>query len=300
MRYVWVGILIIQWFAICYLFLHGSSGSNSTPAPPIRPHQSVKSRDAEPEPVKCDPIVKDESSSAKSVIDNVLNDVQWPKFCHRFIINAGANSDPTVYFDDPNMCTVAFEPLLSTIRIMEKSLPHYANSTRLFVLPTAVSNKWGFRTFFKEQRRRGDSSSFHKLNPDADEENGGLKQEFFTPIVVPVIPLSAIVDAIPEDRELFGLKTDLQGHDFLTVSSLGDRIKRFGQVLVETYVGETQLYTGVENNFKKNFLPWFESKGFKLKWEPNCGPGLDSCETNTLWTNQDGKKHTWYDNFRLT
>ena len=78
--------------------------------------------------------------------------------------------------------------------------------------------------------------------------------------MVPLLPLSSVIDAIPQHVQLSFCKVDTNGNDVLVLRSAGDSIRRCREVRVEIATGGqagplNQHETAVE---------WLRAKGFDM------------------------------------
>ena len=101
-----------------------------------------------------------------------------------------------------------------------------------------------------------------------------------SPSVVPLLPLSSVIDAIPQHVQLSFCKVDTNGNDVLVLRSAGDSIRRCREVRVEIATGGqagplNQHETAVE---------WLRAKGFDMHEQ-----------TRVLNVYRGGKKGQQYD-----
>lgn len=181
----------------------------------------------------CSPVLHSRPSAVA-----VTGVIKLPQDVTRLVINIGSSVDPPVP-TLPGQATIAFEPLIAAAN----QIPSHP---RVFVVCAAVSNYYGMATFQKDTTRKGDSSSLGSVN-------GGKYSWLIagmTPIIVPVVPLAAVLDSFAPTVTLDFLKTDMQGFDFVAVGSIGERIRRFETVEAEVYRRGWRTYAENANSFE--------------------------------------------------
>jgi hypothetical protein len=168
-----------------------------------------------------------------------------PKECKKIIVNVGSSVDPATS-PDPDTCTIAVEPLFDAASRIPKS-------NRTFVICAAVGNNtWDLATFWRDKTRNGDSSSLSKIT-EASKNAWVHLRDAFVASFVPLVPLSVIVERLSPDLDLILLKTDMQGFDFIAVSSIGKLVRRFRKVYSECYAEGFQTYEGPKNAIKSEW-----------------------------------------------
>jgi hypothetical protein len=72
--------------------------------------------------------------------------------------------------------------------------------------------------------------------------------------IVPVLPLSMLLDSIPAHLEILDLQTDMQGYDFMAIMSAGRSILRVHRLQTEVSL-KNPNYKGVNNSFEDDWKP---------------------------------------------
>jgi hypothetical protein len=171
-------------------------------------------------------------------------------------LNIGSNESPIYPPEkDETVFVLAFEPLLSVINGI---VPH----DRLFVIPAAVSSTSGLRTFhvFND---KGLSSSLSTPQSSMfwnDNKSRGDGKK----VVVPALSMSEVIVSIPPEINIRYLKTDMQGHDFISVESAGTQIQRIDYIKTEVSYHNARTYANIDNDFCRNWLPHMTALGFRL------------------------------------
>ena len=164
---------------------------------------------------------------------------KYPKVTKLFM-NIGSNVDPVVaHSSHKDVVSVAFEPIVPHLIRPIRTYP------RLLIVPAAVSARSGTATmhlYGRSQKFVGSSSS---LSTRSRVEEGvvelgqtGNGTEIRHTLAskklmarsstrtVPLISMQAVLAAIPPSTKLLYLKTDMQGHDFEAISSVGANLTR--------------------------------------------------------------------------
>ena len=154
----------------------------------------------------------------------------------------------------PDGVAIAFEPVVHSL---------IQPRPRLFVVPAAVAAEDGIATMEKFAGRHGSqSSSLSEPSSQAYWNHGvGI-------IAVPVVSFGGLLASLPpaESLTLHALKTDMQGYDFVTLASVGERLRRAHWVLSETYLrGDSAYKLAVGNDFCSQLLPHMTRIGFRLQ-----------------------------------
>ena len=166
------------------------------------------------------------------------------------ILNIGSNDDPIVPrpTDDPCTVALAFEPVVSHL------IPSHP---ALHVIPAAVTGEGGWATMHM-YNKHGVSSSLSKPSKKANwnSDGGTLK-------VVPTISFRTILESL-QNFKIDMIMTDMQGHDFAAVSSVGDLLKEVGvkRLITEVYKDNIVSYQGVNNDLCHDWLPHMTSNGY--------------------------------------
>jgi hypothetical protein len=166
------------------------------------------------------------------------------------ILNIGSNVDPIVprSTDDPCTVALAFEPVVSHL-----IPPHPA----LHVIPAAVTGEGGWASMFM-YNTKGVSSSLSKPKEKAVWNKGGG-----TVKIVPTISFQTILESL-RHYKIDLIMTDMQGHDFAAVSSVGGLLKGLGvkRLVTEVYKDNIATYQGVKNDLCQDWLPHMTSIGY--------------------------------------
>ena len=167
----------------------------------------------------------------------------------RVILNIGSNLDPIVPRPNDNPCTIAltFEPIVG------HRIPQHP---ALHVIPAAVTGSSGWSTM-NIYNRDGRSSSLSKASyKDGWNNHSQLK-------VVPTIGLRLILESL-RNFEIDFILTDMQGHDFAAVSSVGDFLAKAGvkRLVTEVYRDQVFTYQGVQNDLCQDWLPHMTNIGY--------------------------------------
>ncbi len=219
---------------------------------------------------------------------------QLPPEIKRVVINVGSWLDPPVP-TEPDMATIAIEPNLNTAYNVRQN---NNNHPRVFIVTAAISDRAGFANFFT-YNVHGASSSLAPMS-EANKRSAALplgggwarderRETGYPPVAfVPVLTLTQLLDAIPPNVTIVGLKTDMQGFDFVAVSSAGAALRRVEQVFVEMNChGFAYNPDAPQNDYDvvwKDFMP---SIGFALDARVQCP--AEPAEANGLWIRDDYK-----------
>ena len=226
---------------------------------------------------------------------------EFPPEIKRVIINVGSWLDPPKP-SAPDMAVIAVEPNLNTAYNVRNEHGH----PRMWVVTAAVSDKAGFANFFT-YNQHGVSSSLtamsEKNKHDPNLPMGGAwaqdqrREASYPPVAfVPVLTLTQLINAVPPNLTIIGLKTDLQGYDFVAISSAGPALQRVEQIFCEINCkGFTYNPDAPQNDYDvvwKSFMP---SIGFTLDTRFMCGDG--PAETNALFVNNGykGGREIWWE-----
>ena len=167
------------------------------------------------------------------------------------IFNIGSNLDPIVPRPNDDPCTIAlaFEPIVGHL------IPDHP---ALHVVPAAVTPEGqGGWTTMNLYNKDGRSSSLSKASYGAVwNENSKFK-------VVPIISFRNILDSL-RNFEIDLILTDMQGHDFVSVSSVGKYLaeRNVKRLITEVYRDNVTTYKGAQNDLCKNWLPHMTSIGY--------------------------------------
>jgi len=191
------------------------------------------------------------------------------------------------------------EPNLNTAY----NVRHEHGHPRLWVVTAAISDKAGFANFFT-YNAHGASSSLTAMSDAAKARadighffSDALREKGYPPVAfVPVLTLTQLLEAVPKRIQIIGLKTDMQGFDFLAVSA-ADRaaLRRVDQIISEVNCnGEAFNPDAPANDFDKQWAPFMPTVGFKHDARVGCPP--HPAEGNALWVRDDysGPLDEWW------
>lgn len=172
-----------------------------------------------------------------------------PHGTQSLIINIGSNSDPIPPPEnDTSTAVLAVEPIVHAL---------ITPRPRLYVLPAAVASENGVAMMHVLNRNGVSSSLAAPAVRSFWTKSSGLH-------VVPVISLETLLSSVPSDVQVAYIRTDMQGHDFLTLSSIGSRLTRVPYVAAETWFSNQYTYKDVNNDFCGNLLPHMLGLGYDL------------------------------------
>jgi FkbM family methyltransferase len=225
----------------------------------------------------------------------------FPPHIKRIIINVGSWLTPPLSTAD-DMAVLAVEPNLNTVQNIRKD----HNGKNLWVVCTAISVKAGFENFFT-YNTHGASSSLTEMkdkttfwSKDSARENG------YDPITfVPALSMQQLLDAIPEEIDIIGMKTDMQGWDYLAIESIGTGLRRVRELVSEvTCHGFSYNPDAPDNDYDS---VWKEHMG-KPELGFTLAPGENTAcwenkpaETNAHWIRNDylnGERTQWWGDLR--
>ena len=145
---------------------------------------------------------------------------KFPASTRRLVINIGSSFDPILPpADDDAVSVIAVEPI-----VHEK----IKRTPRLYVLPAAVAAEDGVAMMSILNKGGVSSSLSQPAVRSFWTHSNGVR-------LVPVIALRTLLASIPEALGLWYIRTDMQGHDFRTLSSVGDALARAEYVTAETW-----------------------------------------------------------------
>ena len=174
-------------------------------------------------------------------------------------INVGSNIDPIILTEEYGPCspTIAVEPVVGC-RI--KKHP------QINVLHAAVSENFGILSM-KMYNKNGRSSSLAR--PSGNLERGVMDwnkkwKGNSQVMLVPVIPLSSILYAIPKHTKIQILMTDIQGYDFSAIKAAGPALlERVTHMVTEVWLDDMHTYD-LQNDLCRDFLPFMTNLGYTL------------------------------------
>jgi FkbM family methyltransferase len=148
--------------------------------------------------------------------------LSFPSATRRLILNIGSNLQPIEPpVDDESVVVVAFEPIVAS---QIKARP------RLYVVSAAVSDESGVSMMGVFNRDGQSSSLAQPARADAWNTGVGMRQE---PQIVPIVPLAAVLAAIPRCIEILLCKTDMQGFDVRALRGAGASLQRVHHLTIE-------------------------------------------------------------------
>jgi hypothetical protein len=172
------------------------------------------------------------------------------------VLNIGSNIDPIVPHPREGPCamSIAFEPVVPC------DIPRHP---QLQVVAAAVGSVRGLATM-TFLNNIGVSSSLSEPAMTSGWNNNEHRDG--KTLVVPILPFQDVLDSIPANVRIDFIKTDMQGHDFAAISSVGTALAARGvlRLLTEVYFDDVQTYVGVNNDFCRDWLPFMASIGFEL------------------------------------
>ena len=172
------------------------------------------------------------------------------------IVNIGSNDDPPrPPKGDPSVAVIAVEPIPDAAARIK---PH----PRLFVIRAAVAP--GPAHFAVLHTRNGGGVSSSLARPSSRNAQKPWSKNTQGDVYVPVLPLRALLDAIPPHVNITHLVTDMQGFDYAALSDAGRAIRRVPDIVSEVYVG-TSTYAGVANDLNRDWKPWAQRMGYSVE-----------------------------------
>jgi FkbM family methyltransferase len=179
-------------------------------------------------------------------------------------IDVGASLDPLVPPAwNHSVGVLAFEPVRYAALVNDSANVHNADGNRLHISPAAISNVDGEQTmgiFNKYGASSSLSKSVNKFVSRSKDPHGARKYT----ITVPVLSLRGVLEAVPDSVDIWFLKTDMQGYDFMALHGAGDALKRVRFMKTEVWIHNEQFYEDVNNDFCNDFLPLLVPLGFEL------------------------------------
>lgn len=171
------------------------------------------------------------------------------------ILNIGSNLDPIVPrpMDDPCTVSLAFEPIVG-----HQIPPHPA----LHVIHAAVSYEGGWSAM-NLYNKDGRSSSLNKASHQAAWSNQNRWNKKSHIQIVPTISFRTILESL-QHYDIQMILTDMQGHDFKSVSSVGDYLAQVGvrRLVTEVYKDNVSSYKDAHNDLCRDWLPHMTSIGY--------------------------------------
>lgn len=182
--------------------------------------------------------------------------LDYPLSVKEVVINIGSNHDPIMPPASAGPCArgIAFEPIVGCI------IPEHP---QLDVVHAAVSSASGF-TSMRVYNTLGQSSSLAEpaskqfWNENRARGDGRL-------VLVPVVAMTSILDAVPQNTSISLLMTDMQGYDFEAVSSAGGLLKaRVKHLITEVWLDDVYSYNA-NNDLCRDWLPFMTELGYQVK-----------------------------------
>lgn len=175
----------------------------------------------------------------------------------RLIIDVGANTDP-IFPPNNATATLALEPV-----VWEQIRKH----PRVVVVPAAVSATGGTASMAVLASRGGQAkaeSSVLTFGANAS----ALRAAGLRTLQVPLLPTTALLDAVPEAMDLWLFKTDAQGHDLALTAGAAPRALRRAHYVkneVELEPGGMASASGMQNasNDACDFASLMREHGFE-------------------------------------
>ena len=166
----------------------------------------------------------------------------------RLLLNIGSNLNPVLPpRHDNTTAALIFEPIVGCSLKM--------NSPRVSVVVAAVSDEASLATM-NVYNTHGLSSSLSIAAKAGSWNRNGAQR------MVPVIAMRTVLQSIPADIELWFLKTDMQGYDWRALGSVGRELRRAHYLTTEVYVGGHYTYSGVQNDYCRQWLPHMLRLGY--------------------------------------
>lgn len=188
-----------------------------------------------------------------------LPPMKFPPNINSVVINIGSNKEP-IPPTDKNCVAVIVEPI-AFVEAEETARANDASSGGItFIIPAAISNVTGF-SLMNVYNEHGYSSSLSEASttlPWTKVVNDNLPQKR----LVPVLTLNHLLHMIPSNLPITFMKTDMQGYDFLAVTS-STMLARVEKIFSEVYVLKSSSYYNVRNDFCRDWIPSMKILGFK-------------------------------------
>ena len=173
----------------------------------------------------------------------------------RVIINIGPNMLPALPHREKTQ-VIAIEPMVGC-----SLMSRFKDVKELHIVNAAVAANSTLQ-WMNWYHGQGESSSLSTPTVRATWNMGPRNNR--GPRVVNVISMKDVLESIPENVELWYLKTDMQGFDFQALVAGADELKRAHYVLTEVWWDNVQSYGGVNNDFCRHHFPFMRSMGFEV------------------------------------
>eukprot|EP01065_Artemidia_motanka_P013031 TRINITY_DN1718_c0_g1_i2.p1 TRINITY_DN1718_c0_g1~~TRINITY_DN1718_c0_g1_i2.p1 ORF type:complete len:339 (+),score=86.06 TRINITY_DN1718_c0_g1_i2:82-1017(+) len=186
--------------------------------------------------------------------EGITPDLGLPGNAERLIINVGANIDPIPPSEtDETEISLAIEPLPDNL----VRIPKIPRQLTLGVAISGGKPRIMSMKLVKNQPVQV-SASLSQPSDNASVSASGIVQP------VMVLPLCAVIDAVPSSVRIPKMKTDMQGHDCLGLQSAGESIKRVDLVMAEVFLDGRSSYQGVKNDLKLDCHPFMKRMGYRM------------------------------------
>lgn len=174
------------------------------------------------------------------------------------VINVGSNLDPILPRKEDGPCakSIAFEPMVGC---------QIEEHPQLNVVHAAVSSNSGL-TGMRFYNRNGLSSSLSVPSTKEAWADKNKNKKYGKLSVVPLVSMHDVLSSIPPSVNIQYLQTDMQGHDFDAISSVGFHLAKRGIAYIKTeiWVDDTVSYEGVQNDLCRDWLPYMTKIGYVL------------------------------------
>jgi hypothetical protein len=207
-------------------------------------------------------------------------------------VNGGSNVDPPRpdAGGAADLAVLAVEPLLNVAAAIE---PH----PLLFVVAAAVSgaSSAGLLPFFVFNQNAESSTLAEPRSREGWAADAFREPGVPAVALVPVVPLAAVLGAVPEGVSIALLKLDMQGYDYVAAEGAGAALRRAEQVFAEVNCGGFAFNKEAPpNDFGSQWAPLMRGLGFVLAEDPCFGAPR---ETVALWTRDDvaARERLWWE-----
>lgn len=165
-------------------------------------------------------------------------------------------------------CAIAGAPMAGHI----STFHHYNKGGMSSSLAEVRTNSRGEVPGFADRSKHDPSDSFGPGHSGLD--------------YVPVLSLETLLNSVPPNIDISFLKTDTQGFDFAVIKSASRKsLRRVKKIMTETYLTgiERTRYRNVDNDLKKDWIPYMEEMGFDLSNPTN----KENMEYDAIWIRND-------------
>jgi len=174
------------------------------------------------------------------------------------VINIGSNVDPILpqKEDGPCAISIAFEPIVGHLIKLHP---------QLYVINAAVSSDHGLAgmRFYNDN---GASSSLHLPAKDDSWNEKRVSTNNGKLSIVPLISMHDVIASISSSIDIKYIRTDMQGHDFSAISSVGSELAERGiaYITTEVWLDDVITYQGTKNDLCRDWLPHMKNIGYEL------------------------------------